>query len=122
MKKKKQEFHDQIPHKKIKSDRYKMLEMVGYKDGTIISRLFDNEIFVWDVIWNGQMYSGHFIVTLDAGQSVHTNQIINEVTQMCYAGAATTIDMLRGENEIDEKQKQNVAMFESVRDKVDKAN
>lgn len=99
-----------------------MLERVGYKDGIIITRLVDDEVFMWDVIWNGEMYSGHLIVTLPEGELVHSNKVINEVTQMCYAGGGTTIDMLRGENELTPKQKQNVEIFESVREEAEKIN
>ena len=82
--------------------------------------MYDNEIFVWDVIWNGDIYSGHFVVTLPKGKKRHTNKIIMEVGQMCYAGGAASIDALRGENTLTEKQKQNVEIFESMRDKIDK--
>lgn len=108
-----------LPVKETKG-RVQILERVGYKDGVIITRMFDNEVFVWDVIYKGEMYSGHFVITLPKGKKRHTNKIIMEVGQMCYAGAATTIDMLMGEGELDPKTKQNVEIFESMRDKIDK--
>lgn len=109
-----------LPHKEDKSGRIQILERVGYKDGTILTRLYDEEIFTWDVVWHDQIYGSHFIVPLDKGKKKHDNAIIMEVGQMCYAGGATTIDMLRGEGELDPKTKQNVEIFEANRDKIDK--
>lgn len=95
------------------------MELIGYKGGKILIRLIDEEIFLWDALYEGEIYGSHFIIPLPKGQKTHTEKILVELRGMCYAGGATTIDMLRGENTLDEKQKENVEIFEANRDKFD---
>ncbi len=101
------------------SGRIKIMERIGYKGGTILIRLIDEEVFIWDIFYEGAIHGSHFIIPLPKGQKVHTDAILVELRGMCYAGGATTIDMLRGENDLDEKTKENVELFEANRDKVD---
>ena len=114
------DLSDKIPIKEDESGRIKILERIGYKDGIILIRLFDEEIFVWDALWRGEIYGSHFIVKLPKKAKKHTEEIVREVRQMCYAGGGTTIDMLRGEHELDDKTKQTVEVFESSREEVEK--
>lgn len=110
------------------SERLKIHLRVGYKDGIIVVRSVDGEVFLWDAIWHGDIYSGHFIITLPEGDKIgadgryksHPEAILKEVREMCYAGAATTIDMLRDEGKLDKKTQENVKIFEANRDRVEK--
>ena len=96
------------------------MERIGYKGGIILIRLIDEEIFLWDALYEGEIYGSHFIIPLPKGQKKHADNVLVEVRGMCYAGGATTIDMLRGENKLDDKTKENVELVEANRDKVDK--
>jgi len=97
--------------------RMKLIMAVGYKDGMIYVRMVDRDLFIWDAVWKGQLYSSYIVITPKEDEEL-SQDIINEAAQMCYAGAASTIDIQRGEGLSDEEKRQ-VELFEANRLKVE---
>lgn len=87
---------------------------VAYKDGMVYVRRIDSDLFIWDAVWGGKLFSSYMVITGEIDQAAE-----NEVVQMCYAGACATIDIQRGEAPTEEEMK-HYELFESARDKVEK--
>lgn len=82
-------------------------------------RQFGKEIFTWDVVYKGELYSSYIVIKPKKGSPGLTKLELNEVRQMCYAGACATIDQLIGK-QVDKKEEKIVKTFESARDQVEK--
>jgi len=92
--------------------RMKVLMAIGYKKGMIYVRQIDEEIFIWDAIYENKLYSSYINITLNKGKKKMPKKIVNEARQMCYAGAAATIDYQMGEG-LDKMMEENVKLFQS---------
>lgn len=102
--------------KKIKktSGMMEVLQIVSYKDGDILIRKFPKDMYVWDVFFRGQFYSSYIVIKPVKGQKKLNEAEVAEVIKMLYAGAATTIDTLRGDK-LSKKDKEMVKTFERAR-------
>lgn len=98
----------------------RILMVMSYKSHPIYVRMIGKEIFIWDVIANNQLYSSYLIMKPKEGSVKLTKEEINEVTKMCYAGAAATVDNILG-IEMPETDKAMVAQFEEARNMIDKS-
>jgi len=98
--------------------RMKLLTVVGYKDGMIYVRQIGSDMFIWDAVWKGQLYSSYIIIIPEEGKEL-SQDVVDNARQMCYAGAAATIDYQRGEG-VTEDQKKQVELFEANRLKAEK--
>jgi hypothetical protein len=99
----------------------KILTAVGYKDGMVYARQIagsTKDIFLWDAVWQGQLYSSYIVVTHEEGVEL-TQDVVDNARDMCYAGAAATIDFQRGEG-LTDQEKAQVELFEANRLKVEK--
>ena len=84
--------------KKIKSEEFmRLLQIVDYKDGSILIRKFPKHMYVWDVFYNKKFYSSYIIIKPVKGKKELDPKELAEVVKMCYAGAAATIDLQRGD-------------------------
>lgn len=97
--------------------RVRVLTALGYKDGMIYVRRVGKDMFLWDAIWEGQLYSSYIIVTQQEHEVLSEEQV-HEIADMCFAGGAATIDTLRGD-ELSEKEKGIVKTFEANREVVE---
>lgn len=91
-----------------------VLQIISYKDGDILIRKFPKDMYVWDVFYRGRFYSSYIVIKPVKGQKKLNEVEIAEVVKMLYAGAATTIDTLRGDK-LSKKDKELVKMFEKGR-------
>ena len=74
-----------------------ILQIVDYKEGSILIRKFPDNMYVWDVFFKGQFYSSYVVITPVKGKKKLTDKELAEVVKICYAGAAATIDYQLGE-------------------------
>lgn len=93
---------------------------IGYKDSMIYIRKIDRDLFFWDVVYQGQLYSNYIVIVPEEGKELE-EEINHKATEMCYAGATATVDGLMGV-ELSDEDKKLVAMMESKRDVVEKEN
>jgi len=121
MPKKAKKIRDGLDNAKDVSGRVKILLAVGYKDGMIYVKKVDKDLFFWDAVWQGQLYSNYMVITPKKGETELSEVMNGQVAEMCYAGAAATIDELRGD-EMSEKDKAAVALMESKRETVEAAD
>lgn len=96
------------------SGMMEVLQIISYKDGDILIRKFPKDMYVWDVFYNGQFYSSYIVIKPIKGEKKLNEAEIAEVIKMLYAGAAATIDILRGDK-LSDKDKEIVKMFEKGR-------
>ena len=54
---------DQLDNAVESKGRVKILLAVGYKNGMIYARKVDNDLFFWDAVWEGQLYSNYLVIT-----------------------------------------------------------
>lgn len=104
-----------VPELKAKDDAgFDLLMVTPYEKGMIyVRRISGGDLFLWDAVFDGQLYSASIRLTL--GEKKDYDQADLKVAiQMCYAGAATTIDTLMGKN-LKKTDKENVEIFESAR-------
>jgi len=106
---------------KIKSKtirgRIKVLLALGYEGNKIYVRQIDKDMFLWDVVWNGEIYSSYIVINPEKGRKTLTKEQTKIAIDMCYAGACATIDVMMGK-ELGRKEKENVEIFEKARKKV----
>lgn len=98
--------------------RMKVLLAMKYKKGMIYVRQIDQEVFIWDAIYKNKLYSSYIIITLKKGTKKLPNDILDEARQMCYAGAASTIDIQMGDK-LSKKVKDTLKTFEKGRKQVE---
>lgn len=117
--------HQGIDNATENSGRMKVLQAMPYKDGYIYVRQFDADLFVWDAIWNGQLYSNYMVITpekdADGNNKPISESVLQEVRDMCFAGAGATIDTLRGDT-LSKQDQDVVDLMESKRAEVEKIN
>lgn len=95
----------------------KLLQIVGYKEGSILIRQFPQDIYIWDVFFKGKFYSGYIVMKPAEGKTELDDEQLKELIKMLYAGAATTIDYQLG-IKLNRTQTQMVEMFENGRSAV----
>jgi hypothetical protein len=100
--------------------RMKLLTAVGYKDGMIYVRQVDRDLFIWDAVWQNQLYSSFIVITPEDDKELPPS-VIDHARDMCYAGAASTIDFQRGEG-VSDQEKEQIEVFEQNRLKVEKTD
>jgi len=96
-----------------------LLMAVTYKNGRIYVRRIMKDIFLWDAVFNGELFSSYFVITPKPGQDKLSEDEVAEVLKMCYSGAAATIDYQRGDR-LPETDEKIVKRFEEARKQVDR--
>lgn len=93
--------------------------IISYKGYPVMIReVGKHDIFMWDLIINGQFYSGHLVMAPKKGSNKLTKDELNEVVKMCYAGAAATIDNFLG-IKMSDTDEQIIKQFEAARKMVE---
>lgn len=105
--------------KKVKDDSavkglMTVLQLVEYKGGSILIRKFPQDMYVWDVFFNGKFYSSYIIMKPVDSKTELNDEELKEVVKMLYAGAAATIDYQLG-TKLDKSQSEMVKIFEGAR-------
>lgn len=114
MAKKKKKLKDL--YKKHKG-RVKLLYALPYEKNMVYVRMIGEDLFMWDVVYGGEIYSSYIIITPEKGKKKLEKKHIAAALQMCYAGATATIDMKMGKK-LDKKMQENVKIFEESRKKL----
>lgn len=99
-----------LQNAKTDSGRMKILLAMQYKGHWIYVRRIDEELFFWDAVFDGQLYSNYVVITRKKGEDI-SEDVVAQAREMCYAGAAATIDTKLGV-ELSKEDKENVEMFE----------
>ena len=74
----------------------RVLMVMNYKSCPVYVRMVCKSTFIWDAIVNNQLFSSYIVMMPGKGRNKLTVAEINEVTKMCYAGAAATVDTILG--------------------------
>lgn len=74
----------------------RVLMSMTYKGNHIYVRMIGTDMYLWDAVYDGQIYSSYIIMKPAKGRLKLTPAETDEVVKMCYSGAATTIDTLMG--------------------------
>lgn len=102
---------------KIKSKNVKgqmaVLKVMAYKGCNVYIRRFGENIFVYDVVFEGQIYSAHFIINPANGTTKLDGKQLMAATNMVWAGAEATIDELLGVKLTPEQAKQAQKVIDS---------
>lgn len=77
--------------KKVKG-RMELLKTMPYKGCQVYVRRIDKDIFLYDVVIEGQIYSDYFIITPDKGQKELTEGQVITAAGWTFAGACATVD------------------------------
>lgn len=97
---------------KSHTGKVNLLIAMRYRECMVYVRQVEECFFMWDAIFEGQLYSHYVYVPLE-GRKKLPAEIVKQMTEMCYAGATTTIDVKKG-IELSEKDKKMVAEFEKL--------
>lgn len=96
----------------------RVLQVITYKSYPVYIRMIGYKTFIWDVIFENQLYSSYMEISAAKGKSRLTKAEVDEVVKMCYAGAAATVDGLLG-IELEDKEADIVARFEGARAQIE---
>jgi hypothetical protein len=99
----------------------KVLMAMTYKSYPIYIRMMGRDVFIWDVIFNNQLYSSYIVIRPEKGKVKLNQEEISEITKMCYAGAAATVDNLLG-IKLSDDEEEIIKRFESARAQVEGLN
>lgn len=94
----------------------KILMAMEYKGYKVYVRMIDDDLFIWDAVYDNELYSNYIIITPKEGEKL-ADDTIAQAKDMCFAGAAATIDT-KLKVELSDKDKENVEIFEEAREKV----
>jgi len=101
--------------KKVKP-RIKVLKALPYRGIMIYLRMVNDDIFMYDLAFKGEIYSAYFIMKPKKGFIKLSEGEINQSAALILAGATATIDTLLGKK-LDKKIKGVVKIFEKAREK-----
>ena len=65
-----------------------------YKGNMVYVRKIGLEIFEWLLVFNGEIFSGHMIISPRKGKTKLSKDEIAQSGALAFTGAVTTIDML----------------------------
>lgn len=91
--------------KKVKG-RIKVLRALPYKGSMVYLRMINKDIFMYDLIFNNEIYSSYMVFTPRNGQTKLSKSEIESAASLIWAGAMATIDTLLGETVTGEKKEQ----------------
>jgi len=65
----------------------------------------DNDLFMYDVVFNGEIYSSYLIIKPKKNAKELTKDEISQSAAIIFTGAMTTVDMLNGVKLDEDKEK-----------------
>lgn len=107
-----------LEYKKVKG-KVRVLKVVRYETCPIYIRMVGNDMFMYDLVFGGEIYSSYIIITPSMGKLSLTKDQISQAGALILTGALATIDTLLG-IEVSDEAKEKVELFESVRESVEK--
>lgn len=87
---------------------------IPYRGHMVYIRRIYNDLFLWDVVFNNEIYSSYIVMKPAIGKINLTDSQVKMTRDLCFAGAAATIDEKMG-IELSKKDKENVDTFEAAR-------
>lgn len=93
---------------------FTVLQIISYDEVNIMIRRFPLNMFVWDFTLDGKWYSNYMVFNPSKGKKNLTDNEIKEVLKMAYAGAAASIDQLKG-RKLSESEEEVYKQFEAGR-------
>lgn len=93
---------------------FTVLQIISYDDVNIMIRRFPMNMFVWDFVLDGKWYSNYVVLNPSKGKKDLTSNEVKEVIKIAYAGAAASIDQLKGK-EMSDTDKHIIEQFEKGR-------
>jgi len=90
--------------KNIKN-RVKLLRAMRYKNCMVYLRMIGTDLFLWDLVYNNEIYSGNLVITPGKGKTKLSDVEIQRSSALVWAGAVATIDSLLGESSLTGKKK-----------------
>ena len=103
--------------KKVKG-RVAVLKALPYRDCMVYIRQIDGEIFMYDLVFKGEIYSSYLIITPKKGKTKLTKSEISQAGALILTGAMATLDELTG-NGLAKREKEVVNTFELARSNFD---
>ena len=104
--------------KKVKG-RIEVMKALPYRGHMIYIRRIDKDLFMYDLIFEGQIYSSYIVITPAKGKKKLNKNEIDRAAALILTGALATIDALIGD-EVSEKDIATAKQFESGRETFDK--
>jgi len=95
--------------------RIKVLKALPYKGSMVYLRMVDDDIFMYDLVFKGEIYSSYLIMKPKKGFKKLNQDEINQSAALIFAGATATIDTLSGDK-INKETKGIVKTFEDHRE------
>ena len=83
----------EVKIKKVKS-RMATLIVMPYKGCNVYVRWVEPDIFMYDLVFNNQIYSDYFVITPEKGKKKITKKQIEASAAWAFAGATATIEEL----------------------------
>ena len=82
--------------KKVKA-RVEIKKIMLYKGSMVYVRRIDGDIFQYDLVFDGQIYSNYIVITPARGKKKLTKQEVIKACGVIFAGAVATVDTLLAE-------------------------
>lgn len=107
-----------LKHKKVKG-MVKVLKALMYKGHMVYIRMIGDTYFEYLLEYNGEIYSSYIIIKPQENKKRLSKSEIQECAALIYTGAEATLDLLLGENTVDEDTKKAVELMERNREIID---
>lgn len=103
--------------KKPEQGYIRLLRADEYRGNRVYVRQLGKYRFEYLAVYGGEIYSAYIIIRPE-GKSRRklTDDEVSEASALIYNGAVTTIDMLLGEGEISDEEREIAELFESRRE------
>lgn len=93
---------NELKPKNVKG-RIKVLRAMSYKNSMVYIRQIGIDIFMYDLIYNNEIYSSYMIFTPRKGQTKLTSSEVQRAGSLIWSGAVATIEALLDKNKKEPK-------------------
>ena len=94
--------------------RIKVLKAIPYKDCMVYIRQIDGDLFMYDLVFNKQIYSSYLVMKPKRGEKKLNDNQVSQSAAVIMSGAIATIDTLMG-NKLDPKDAGIVKIFKEAK-------
>lgn len=102
--------------KKPETGYIRLLRADTYKDNRVYIRQLGKYRFEYLVVFDGEIYSSYIIIRPEEkSRRKLTDEEVSKAAALIYNGAMATIDMLLGEGEVSDEDREIAELFESKR-------
>ncbi|MBM3283171.1 hypothetical protein FJY90_02860 [Candidatus Gottesmanbacteria bacterium] len=106
-----------LKYKEVKG-RIKILKVISYKGSMVYLRQIDEDIFMYDLVFKGEIYSSYLVIKPRKGETKLSELEVNKSAALIFTGAIATIDHLLGKK-VDKETEAVVKTFEGARKQVE---